>query len=326
MRRDRAARRSASTASTSTACTPRSRRCSATSTRSTPTAARRARDRYACFDHFGEDPQAYGYAATLRPGAIVRGRGRRAARRAAAPRRRVRRRATADVAEDELFYAEQNARLVRTPSSTTARCSAAGVVVEPARRHMADTLDALVAHLERRGGRPKVVVWAHNSHLGDARATEMGDRGELNLGQLVRERYGHDAVLVGFTTYTGTVTAASDWDEPAERKRVRPALRGELRGAVPRRRARRDFFLDLRGDSDAAGRACDEPRLERAIGVIYRPETERLEPLLPRPAVATSSTPCSTSTRRAPSSRWSGQARGSAASSRRPIPRRSDER
>ena len=91
-------------------------------------------------------------------------------------------------------------------------------------RHMAETLDALASHLERQGGRAKVVVWAHNSHLGDARATEMGERGELNVGQLVRERYGRDAVLVGFTTHHGTVTAASDWGAPAERKRVRPAL------------------------------------------------------------------------------------------------------
>ena len=72
----------------------------------------------------------------------------------------------------------------------------------------------------------KVVVWAHNSHLGDARATEMGRRGELNVGQLVREKYGQDAMLIGFTTHHGTVTAASDWGEPAERKRVRPALAG----------------------------------------------------------------------------------------------------
>ena len=86
-------------------------------------------------------------------------------------------------------------------------------------RHMAETLDALERHLGRDGRPPKIVVWAHNSHLGDARATEMGQRrGELNLGQLVRERHGDDAVLVGFTTHHGTVTAASDWDGPAERK------------------------------------------------------------------------------------------------------------
>jgi erythromycin esterase-like protein len=77
-------------------------------------------------------------------------------------------------------------------------------------RHMAETLEELIAHLGRQGGRAKVVVRAHNSHLGDARATEMGQRGELNVGQLVRQRYGGDAVLVGFTTHHGTVTAASE--------------------------------------------------------------------------------------------------------------------
>ena len=93
-------------------------------------------------------------------------------------------------------------------------------------RHMADTLDHLMAHLDRHGATSRVVVWEHNSHIGDARATEMARRGELNIGQLVRERHGRDAVLVGFTTYTGSVTAASGWGAAAERKRVRPAMPG----------------------------------------------------------------------------------------------------
>ncbi len=115
-------------------------------------------------------------------------------------------------------------------------------------------------------------MWAHNSHLGDARATQMGARGEWNVGQLVRERHGKSAISVGFTTYDGTVTAASNWDAPAERKRVRPALLGSYEAlfhtAGPPR-----FLLCLRGDDRLAG--LHEPRLERAIGVIYRPETER---------------------------------------------------
>src|SRR5205807_5034924 len=91
-------------------------------------------------------------------------------------------------------------------------------------RHMAETLHALSTHLNQRYGRSRIVVWEHNSHLGDARATEMSGRGEWNVGQLVRERYGDDAFLIGFTTHHGAVTAANDWDEPADRKRVRPAL------------------------------------------------------------------------------------------------------
>jgi erythromycin esterase-like protein len=138
-------------------------------------------------------------------------------------------------------------------------------------RHMTDTLKSVIDHLQRTGRPAKAVVWAHNSHLGDARYTEMGEGGEHNVGQLVRETYGSEAVNVGFTTHTGTVTAASDWDGPAERKRVRPSLPGSYEAVfhaagVPR-------FLLLLGDAAPAG--LHEPRLERAIGVIYRPETER---------------------------------------------------
>jgi erythromycin esterase-like protein len=141
-------------------------------------------------------------------------------------------------------------------------------------RHMAETLDRLIAHLEQQGGHIKVVVWAHNSHLGDARATDMGEQGELNVGQLVHERYDDDAVLVGFSTYTGTVTAASNWDAPAERKHVRPALPDSYEALFHNTGLSR-FLLTLHGDNEAIV-GLREPRLERAIGVIYRPETERL--------------------------------------------------
>ncbi len=97
----------------------------------------------------------------------------------------------------------------------------------------------------------------------------MGDDGELNVGQLVRERYGDAALLLGFTTYAGTVTAASDWDAPAERKRVRPGL-PESYEALLHETGERNFLLDLRGNPELA-EALAEPRLERAIGVIYRP-------------------------------------------------------
>jgi erythromycin esterase-like protein len=138
---------------------------------------------------------------------------------------------------------------------------------------MAETLHALLAHFESQGQDAKVVLWAHNSHLGDARATDMARAGELNVGQLVRERYGKEAVLVGFSTYEGTVTAASEWGGPAERKRVRPALPGSYESLFHDTRLRR-FLLELRDGSAVAG--LREPLLERAIGVIYRPETERV--------------------------------------------------
>jgi erythromycin esterase-like protein len=138
---------------------------------------------------------------------------------------------------------------------------------------MADTLDALLRHFEQKVDTPRVVVWAHNSHLGDASATQMGEEGEWNVGQLVRERHGDAARLIGFSTYTGTVTAASEWDAPAERKRVRPGMPGSYEAllhevGVP------DFYLPLRGGGSVA-EALRSERLERAIGVIYKPETER---------------------------------------------------
>lgn len=140
-------------------------------------------------------------------------------------------------------------------------------------RHMMETLQGLLVFLDRTNPHARVVVWAHNSHLGDARATEVGQLGELNLGQLAREQYGAGAVLVGFTTYTGTVTAASEWDGPAQRKQVRPALPGSYERlfhdvGIPR------FMLPLRTDPDLAATLAG-PRLERAIGVLYLPESER---------------------------------------------------
>jgi len=140
-------------------------------------------------------------------------------------------------------------------------------------RHMADTLDHLLAHLDRHGGSTRVVVWAHNSHVGDARATEMGHRGELNIGQLVRERHAQHAVSVGFTTYSGTVTAASDWGGEAERKRVRRALPDSYEALM--HAAHVPAFLLCPLGAGEGGRALRDPRLERAIGVIYRPDTER---------------------------------------------------
>jgi erythromycin esterase-like protein len=139
---------------------------------------------------------------------------------------------------------------------------------------MVQTLDALVEHLNRQGKPAKIVIWAHNSHLGDARATEMSRRGEINLGQLIRERRGDGAVLVGFSTYSGSVTAASDWGGVVERKSVRPALPGSFEQLfhgtdLPA------FSLILTG-MEASLSELRRERLERAIGVIYRPETERI--------------------------------------------------
>ncbi|MFL5484662.1 MAG: erythromycin esterase family protein [Gemmatimonadaceae bacterium] len=236
-----------------------------------PDAAQRARYRYSCFEHFGEDSQAYGYAASFD---LSRSCEDEAINQLLEMQRRSMNYLGSNDADD-FFDAEQNARLVKNAeqyyrSMFRGRQSSWNL----RDTHMADTVSAIVSYLTRHGRDPKIVIWAHNSHLGDARATEMGARGELNVGQLIRQKYGSAAVLVGFTTYTGTVTAATNWDEPGERKLVRPALPNSYELAfhetgIPR------FFLDL---SDGAGGTAlmSKPRLERAIGVIYRPETERV--------------------------------------------------
>ena len=139
---------------------------------------------------------------------------------------------------------------------------------------MAETLGSLLLHQTLRDGPTRAVVWAHNSHIGDARATSMGRSGEWNVGQLVREQYGSDAVLVGFSTWRGTVAAAGDWDGPVRRMRVQPALPGSVEALFHAARVP-DFLLRIRGDEEMK-EAMAETWLERAIGVVYRPETERL--------------------------------------------------
>jgi len=181
------------------------------------------------------------------------------------------------VAADDQFFAEENARLVRNAERYYRAMFGSRISSWNVRdQHMAETLEHLLDFLN--GQHParaaKVVVWAHNSHLGDARATEMGAAGELNVGQLVRQRHPQDARLVGFTTYTGTVTAASDWDEPAERKSVRRAL-PESYEALFHEAGGQNFLIDLAANHSSSG-TLETPRLERAIGVIYRPESERL--------------------------------------------------
>ena len=237
-----------------------------------PDAARIARRRYSCFEHFAEDSQRYGYAAVA--GIIDSCEDAVIQQLVELRRREAELSAGSARSSDEFFHAEQNARLVLNAeryyrSMYRGRESAWNL----RDRHMTETIEALVAHLRERGIPPKVVVWAHNSHLGDARATQMGREGELNVGQLVRERWGERAVLVGFTTHRGTVTAAHDWDEPSQRMDVRPSLEESYEfvlhdTGLPR------FLLPLREAGDAR-RALATPRLERAIGVIYRPRTER---------------------------------------------------
>jgi erythromycin esterase-like protein len=239
-----------------------------------PEAAKRARYRYSCFEHFGEDTQAYGYAATF---GITESCESEVVNQLLELQRRASEYANRDghVAEDEYFFAEQNARLVKNAEEYYRSMFRGRVDSWNLRdRHMAETLAALMVHHARQGQQARIAVWEHNSHLGDARATEMGEGGEWNVGQLVRERYGSEAVLVGFTTYTGTVTAASDWGSTPERKRMRPGLEGSYE-ALFHGVGEERFLLTLR-DAGRVSEILRRPKLERAIGVIYVPQTERV--------------------------------------------------
>jgi erythromycin esterase-like protein len=238
-----------------------------------PTAAAEARRRYACFDHYGEDSQQYGYATGV-------GLSESCQQGVLTQLQELQQRAfdymQADGAssEDAFFYAQQNARLVKNAEEYY-RTMFRGRISSWNLRdsHMAETLDALARHLSRDGEPAKIVVWEHNSHIGDARATEVGGLGEWNVGELARKAYPGQTCLIGFSTYDGHVTAASEWDGPAERKRVRPALHGSYEEllhhvGLPR------YYLNLRDDTPVR-RLMLERRLERAIGVLYLPRTER---------------------------------------------------
>ena len=238
-----------------------------------PQAAQRARARYECLQPYGGEGSDYGQAVLLGVGEPCR---RRVIEQLVELRRRAGEYLTRDglMAEDEYFFAEQNAAIVANAEEyyRTMFADRAGSWNQRD-RHMADTLDHLLAHLDRHGGSARVVVWAHNSHVGDARATDMSGRGELNIGQLLRERHGRDVVSVGFSTYTGTVTAASDWGAEAERKHVRRALPDSYEALMHATDV--PAFLLCPLAAGESGRALRDPRLQRAIGVIYRPGSER---------------------------------------------------
>jgi protein-L-isoaspartate(D-aspartate) O-methyltransferase len=235
-----------------------------------PEAARIARERYGCLAPWRSDPVRYGRMALSRGYAVCE----RPVTEALLDL--LRKRLDYHFKDGEAFFdAEQNARIV-TAAEQYYRVMYYGDAVSWNLRdqHMFDTLERLLAH---RGSGSKAVVWAHNSHIGNAEFTEMGQvRGEHNIGQLARGRFGEDAALIGFGTDRGTVAAASDWDGPMEIKRVRPARDDSYEGSS-RDAGIPAFFLETGpGQKEHVRAGLAEPLLERAIGVIYRPETELL--------------------------------------------------
>jgi len=241
-----------------------------------PAAARRARARYACFDDLADDPQAYGHAVAfgLRTDCsravveqlveLCRVAGARLASESAP-------------GTEERFYAQQNARVVQEAERYYRTMFGGRTDSWNVRdRHMAETLRLLRAHLAERRGRPaRIVVWAHNSHLGDARATDVATHGQINLGQLVREAYPPgESFLLGFTTHAGSVTAADDWDLPPRRMRIVPSRDDSIERLLHDADDGR-YALALREAPAELREALARPLLERAIGVVYRPDSER---------------------------------------------------
>jgi erythromycin esterase-like protein len=236
--------------------------------RVSPEAAERARREYRCFASYNRSSHAYGEAS--------RRESRSCEEEAAAVVAEVRRIPRPDTAAE----AEEHFAAVRAAASVAGgeayfRTVYAGSMAWNVRdQQMARNVEEIAEHVGRQAGRTgKVAVWGHNTHAGDARATFAANRGELNIGQLMRQRHGNAAFLVGFFSYVGTVMAAPDWDMPARVYDMRPALPGSYSdvfhsSGVPA------FTLILRGNKDLV-RQFREPRLERAIGVVYRPETER---------------------------------------------------
>jgi erythromycin esterase-like protein len=234
-----------------------------------PETAAIARRRYGCLTPWAQSPQVYGRIALTQ--------GYRACEEGVVKMlvELLQRRGEYAHADGTAFLdAVGNARLVKNAEAYyRAMYYGAAESWNLRDTHMFETLCTLLAA----GGRDaKAVVWAHNSHIGDASKTDMGvERGELNIGQLCRERFGKNAALIGFGTHTGTVACADDWDEPMQVKRVNPSL-PESYERMAHDAGTGRFLLDLRdGVHEALRHRLLEPREERFIGVIYRPDTER---------------------------------------------------
>lgn len=238
-------------------------------------AAERARQRFACLTHYGSDSQKYSYnigvglspscedtvaaqLADLLKSALI-----------------YRKHNGGFRGIEEFFNAEQNNRLVAAAEHYYRSLMKPGFSSWNLRdRHMLETIERIMEHNRRLGHDTKLIVWAHNSHVGDARATDRANHGEISLGQIAREAFGPDVLSIGFTTASGTVLAAKSWNDQPIRETVRIPREGSYESLFQRANIRR-FFLDMREENEAR-KALTIPMMTRAIGVIYRPENERL--------------------------------------------------
>jgi erythromycin esterase-like protein len=236
-------------------------------------AAQKARYRYSCFEQFDQDPQQCGYDLGY---GLSKHREEEAIAQLLLSNKQTfnQLRQGGFLVPNDLFFAEQIERLFHNSESYYRELVLGRNHCWNLRnRHLFDSLLMLLNHLSRQISEPKIVVWTHNSHLGDARFTEMSTRGEISLGQLVRETYGSKACAIGFTTYSGTIAAASEWGGDMEQKQLRPAL-PESYEALFYSLEEEAFSLNLH--DPAVREDLRKARLERAIGAIYRPQTERI--------------------------------------------------
>lgn len=236
-----------------------------------PLEAEKAQMRYACFNDLRLDPQTYGYLVSER-------RKKSCMSEVINQLFEIQHNAFKYIkdseSEDQHFFATQNARVVKNAENYYRTMFEGNVESWNVRdEHMSETINVISDYLEHKFNKPaKLIIWAHNSHLGDARATEMRERGELNLGQLVKEQHSK-AFSIGFSSYDGYVLAANNWDELPEQKKVNPALKGSFEELFHECKYK-NFILPLKGNYELE-HYLKLPRLQRAIGVIYKPETER---------------------------------------------------
>lgn len=240
-----------------------------------PQAALQAKQRYACFDHIRGEPQEYGMLISM---GLKKSCVKEVIEQIVDLSNNVFKYLGNDGfdAQEEYFYAAQNARLIKNAEKYY-RSMFEGHVTSWNNRdtHMFETITQIASHLESRFNKAaKLIIWAHNSHLGDARATEMGAQGEINVGQLIRERYPRESYGVGFSTYQGTVMAASSWGTPGECKPLLPGLSGSYEELF-HDMTHDNFHLILRGNEQLSHYLHLE-RLQRAVGVVYLPQTQRL--------------------------------------------------
>lgn len=235
-----------------------------------PQAAQKARQRYSCFEQVGQKTQNYSKNMQYVTESCIRQAVKQLEELRLNGINYVKK--NGFVFEEEQFFAEQNAKLACDAEIYYKTMFSEQLISWNLRdKFMTDTLEALVNHISKYR-EPKIVAWLHNSHSGDARATQVSGYGEFNVGQLIRERYNEDAFLVGFFTHMGTVSAASFWDGPVEKKLVNPSIAESYehlfhRSEIP------SFYLIFRNNKQLS--FLEDPLQERSIGVIYNPMTER---------------------------------------------------